>query len=259
MNEPFPAPAEHSQYSTALGTLKRSVPKVTKRAEPVRSSLAPASARSKVTNPPEAEFFALARSVEERDPNLGSHCRRLALMSSAIGMLLDLPADDIRVLSRAGYLHDIGKVDLPDSILLKPGPLTSEEWELMKTHPVRGEEICSAVPSLKPLLPIIRHHHENWDGSGYPDGLQGNRIPLLARVVQLADIYDALTSQRSYKAAFSSDEAIQIMKAETLRGLRDPNLMPVMEAALPIFRSEPFWQTAPFSLAALSTSLSAGS
>lgn len=203
----------------------------------------------------DAVFFALARSVEERDQSLGRHCERLALMSSAIGLLLGLPAESIRTLNKSGYIHDIGKITLPDSILLKAAPLDEEEWELMRTHPVRGEELCRHVASLEAVLPIIRHHHEHWDGSGYPDGLKGEEIPLLARILQMADIYDALTSERPYKKAFSPEKAIRIMKEETRKGWRDPKLMPVVEAALPLFESGSFWETGSVSLGGLAASL----
>jgi putative two-component system response regulator len=193
--------------------------------------------------------------VEERDHSLGTHCERLALMSSAIGLLLGLAAEEIRTLNRSGYIHDIGKITLPDSILLKPAPLDAAEWELMKTHPTRGEQLCKHVPSLQAVLPIIRHHHEHWDGSGYPDGLKGEEIPLLARILQMADIYDALTSDRPYKKAFTPEKAISIMKEETRKGWRDPKLMPVVEAALPLFGSEAFWARPSLSLSGLAESL----
>jgi putative two-component system response regulator len=211
--------------------------------------------QSSLSEHADSVFFALARSVEERDQSLGRHCERLALMSSAIGLLLGLPTEAIRTLNKGGYVHDIGKVTLPDSILLKPAPLNAKEWALMKTHPVRGEEICRHAPSLEAVLPIVRHHHEHWDGSGYPDGLKGEEIPLLARILQMADIYDALTSERPYKKAFSPQTAIQIMQHETLKGWRDPKLMPVVEAALPLFESGSFWEMGSLSLGGLAASL----
>ncbi len=120
----------------------------------------------------ETVLFSLAQSVEERDPALGQHCQRLALMGAAMGVALGLPAPEILALQRGGYLHDIGKVAIPDHILFKPGALTDEEWEIMKSHAERGERICSNMRSLAPILPIIRHHHERWDGTGYPDRLE---------------------------------------------------------------------------------------
>lgn len=170
-------------------------------------------------------LFALALAVEQRDLQTGGHCERLALFSVAMGIAMGLARQRLVALYRGGYLHDVGKIGIPDSILFKPGPLTTEEWDAMRTHPVRGEEICRHMKSLEPVLPIIRHHHERWDGSGYPDGLRGEQIPLLARVLQVADIYDALTSPRPYKPAFSVNQALRIIEQETHRGWRDPQLV----------------------------------
>jgi putative two-component system response regulator len=173
----------------------------------------------------ETILFVLAQAVEHRDHTTGGHCDRLGLLSLALGLELGLPEEDLEALHRGGYLHDIGKVGIPDRILFKPGPLDEEEWETMRTHPLRGEEICKPLRSLEKVLPIIRHHHERWDGTGYPDGLAGDKIPLLARVLQMADIYDALTSARPYKEAMPADKALEIMNRETDRGWRDPELM----------------------------------
>lgn len=173
----------------------------------------------------EAVVMALAQAVEMRDHSTGGHCERLALYSVALGMALGLDMEALRALYRGGYLHDIGKVALPDSILFKPGRLSAGEWEAMRTHPATGEAICARLSTLEPVLPIIRSHHERWDGSGYPDGLSAGRIPLLARVLQLADIYDALTSWRPYKPPYTPQRALRIMQEETDRGWRDPDLM----------------------------------
>ena len=122
-------------------------------------------------------------------------------------------------------MHDIGKIGMPDAILFKQGPLSDSEWRTMRTHTLKGEEICRPMKCLAPVLPIIRNHHERWDGTGYPDGLSGHRIPLLARVLQFADIYDALTSARPYKLAMNAMEALRVMQEETDRGWHDPELM----------------------------------
>jgi putative two-component system response regulator len=172
----------------------------------------------------EAILFALARAVEQRDQLTWGHCERLALISVTLGTAMGLERQDLTTLYRGGYLHDIGKVGIPDSILFKPGKLTCAEWLVMRTHSARGEEICRHMKSLEPVLPIIRHHHERWDGTGYPDGLKGEEIPLLARMVQIADIYDALTSRRSYKEALGDEQAIGILQDEARRGWRDPKL-----------------------------------
>ncbi|MEN9230852.1 MAG: HD domain-containing phosphohydrolase, partial [Thermostichus sp. DG02_5_bins_236] len=117
------------------------------------------------------------------------------------------------------------KVGIPDAILGKEGKHTPEEWEIMKSHVLIGEEICQGLRTMQEVLPIIRHHHERWDGSGYPDRLAGEKIPLLARVFQVIDIYDALTSSRPYKTALSVEQALEVLREETRQGWRDPNLV----------------------------------
>jgi len=175
----------------------------------------------------EGLLLALGQAVEQRDSETAGHCERLAFISVAIGMALSLGEASLRTLYRGGFLHDIGKVGIPDSILFKPDGLTAEEWIVMRSHCARGEEICRHLKSLKPVLPLIRHHHERWDGSGYPDGLRGQQIPLLARALQVADIYDALTSLRPYKPAYPADKALRIIEEETRRGWRDPEVVQV--------------------------------
>jgi putative two-component system response regulator len=173
----------------------------------------------------ETILLALAQTVEQRDHNTAGHCDRLAALGVAMGMAMQLPSQHLVALHRGGYLHDMGKIAIPDSILLKKGPLTEAEWMVMRTHTLKGEDICRPIKCLSLVLPIIRSHHERWDGSGYPDGLAGEKIPLLARVLQLADIYDALISLRSYKPAMTSAEALRVMQEETDRGWHDPELM----------------------------------
>lgn len=203
----------------------------------------------------ESVLLSLAKSVEGRDGSLGGHCERLAAMASTMGMLLGLAGAEIIALHRGGYLHDIGKVAVPDDILFKAEPLTSEEWVVMKSHAERGERICSAMRSLRRVLPIIRHHHERWDGTGYPDGLRGNDIPLLARILQLADIYDALTTKRAYKRALSPTEAISIIREETAKGWRDPELTELFADKLPALSKATRLDTSRFSLQALAANL----
>jgi len=173
----------------------------------------------------ETILFALAQAVEKRDQHTGAHCERVAYYSVALGSAIGLPPRTLQALHRGGYLHDIGKICVPDAILFKNGPLDEQEWVIMKTHTVRGEEICRPMKTLAPVLPIIRSHHERWDGSGYPDGQKGEEIPLIARVFQVADIYDALTSERPYKPALSRDSAIEILEDEARRNWRDPELV----------------------------------
>jgi putative two-component system response regulator len=177
------------------------------------------------TSEMQATILALGQAVEQRDEHTGTHCKRLAYRSVAIGVCLGLDRDSLVALYRGGYLHDVGKVGIPDAILLKPGKLTDAEWTTMRTHTTRGEEICRHLKSLAPVLPIIRHHHERWDGSGYPDGLRENQIPLLARVLQVADIYDALTNPRPYREACTPAQAIETLRQETARGWRDPEVL----------------------------------
>ncbi len=167
----------------------------------------------------------LVAAMHQRDGHVAGHCERLAYLGVTLGMALGLDGTSLQSLYRGGYLHDIGKIGIPDSILLKPGKLTAQEWATMRSHPARGEEICRHLSSLAPILPLIRHHHERWDGSGYPDGLRGEQIPLLARVLQVADIYDALTNPRPYKEAFSPGKALEILQLEADRGWRDPQLV----------------------------------
>ncbi len=170
-------------------------------------------------------LFALAQAVDQRDRYMSGHCRRLAFMGVSLGVAMRLDPTSLLALYRGGYLHDLGKVGIADSILCKPVKLTAREWVVMRSHPARGEEICRHLKSLAPVLPIIRHHHERFDGSGYPDGLRGQQIPLVARVLQIADIYDALTSRRSYKPAYSAAKSIEIIREETRRGWRDPEIV----------------------------------
>jgi len=176
----------------------------------------------------ESILLALAQAVEQRDKTTGGHCQRLSKLSIALGTEMGLPHWQIEALYRGGFLHDIGKISIPDAILFKPGPLTEQEWVTMRLHTIRGEEICRPTKSLTFVLPIIRSHHERWDGSGYPDGLAGERIPLLARILQVVDIFDALTSVRPYKRAFTVPEALDILDAETRRGWRDPELVSLL-------------------------------
>ncbi|MBE9138382.1 response regulator [Nodosilinea sp. LEGE 07088] len=173
----------------------------------------------------EKVLFSIARTIESRDPNTGDHCDRLVSLGRSFGRYLGLSATHIRDLTWAGYLHDIGKVGIPDAVLLKTGPLTATERSIMEQHVAIGENICRPLRTMQGVIPIIRHHHERWNGSGYPDGLAGPAIPRLAQIFQLIDIFDALTHHRPYKPAFSSEESLRIMAQEVERGWRDPALM----------------------------------
>jgi putative two-component system response regulator len=169
-------------------------------------------------------LFALARMVEAKDTETGDHCSRLAHTAVAFGRVLGLGENDLDALRRGGVLHDMGKLGVPDSILLKSGPLTDAEWDVMRQHSAIGAHLCTSLKSMSKTLPIIRHHHERWDGGGYPDGLAGEEIPLLARVFQLCDIHDALAHARPYKEAFPLPKIISIFEEELNKGWRDPEL-----------------------------------
>ena len=173
----------------------------------------------------EKVLFSIASTIESRDPNTGDHCDRLVQRGEQFGQFLNLSRSDIRNLMWGAYLHDIGKVGIPDNVLLKKGKLSAEEWQIMRQHVIIGEQICKPLRTMRGVLPIIRHHHEKWDGSGYPDGLKGNEIPYLAQVFQLIDVYDALTSERPYKKALSPEESLHVMLSETEKGWRNPELV----------------------------------
>lgn len=172
-------------------------------------------------------LFSIARTIESRDPNTGDHCERLVTKVKSFGEFLKLPRNEVRDLMWGGYLHDIGKVGIPDSVLLKTDQLSPDEWQVMQQHVLIGEQICQPLRTMRSVTPIIRCHHERWDGSGYPDGLIGNEIPFLAQVFQLVDIYDALTHERPYKQAFTPQESLEIMTQETQKGWRNPELMKI--------------------------------
>ena len=173
----------------------------------------------------ESVLCTLGRSVEARDPYTEGHCERLARNASDLGRYLDLDEESIMALRRGGYLHDLGKIAVPDEILKKGSNLTPAEWDIMKQHPVTGETICRPLKSLRLVLPIIRHHHEHSDGSGYPDGLKDSEIPLLPRILQIVDIYDALRTARPYKPALPHEQAAITMHLEAQAGLWDDDLV----------------------------------
>jgi putative two-component system response regulator len=177
----------------------------------------------------ESVLFSLASSIEGKDPYTHGHCERLAEYSVRLGERLKLSEEQLIALRRAGVVHDVGKVSVPDAILLKPGRLNTEEWTLIKQHPLVGERICAPLKSFRFVLPIIRHHHERFDGSGYPDGLRGEEIPGTARVLQVVDVYDALTTDRPYKKALSVTDALQTMKEEVAKGWWDPHIFDQFE------------------------------
>jgi putative two-component system response regulator len=173
----------------------------------------------------EAVLCTLGLSVESRDRYTEGHCERLSTYASDLGAHIGLDFEEQLALKRGGFLHDLGKIAIPDEILKKHANLTAEEWKVMRQHPIIGENICRPLRSLRLVLPIIRSHHEHWDGTGYPDGLAGERIPLLARVLQVVDVYDALRTERPYKPALSHQEASEVMLREADAGLWDKQIV----------------------------------
>jgi putative two-component system response regulator len=167
----------------------------------------------------------LGLSVEARDPYTVGHCERLARNATDLGRFLGVDEEGIVALGRGGYLHDLGKIAVPDEILKKGSHLTPAEWEIMKQHPATGEKICRPLKSLRLVLPIIRHHHEHSDGSGYPDRLRAGEIPLLPRILQVVDVYDALCTARPYKPALSHEQAAVTMRDGARNGLWDEELV----------------------------------
>jgi putative two-component system response regulator len=191
-----------------------------------------------------ASIVMLGATIEARDRYTEGHCLRLADCASALGRHLGLNTDDLTALYRGGFLHDLGKIAVPDAILFKPGALTPTEYEVVKAHPVVGDNICAPLRSLERVRPIVRHHHETLDGKGYPDGLRGTAVPLLAQIIAVADVYDALTTDRPYRSALTSAAAFDILRDEARIGKRDPVLIDefirvvsVMPDGLPVFPS----------------------
>ena len=158
---------------------------------------------------------ALVRVMEERDPATQDQLRRVHRLCVGIGRSFDMSESELKTLESAALLHDIGKVSVPESILSKPGKLTPDEMERVKRHAITGSEIVQALPFRHSLAPLIRHHHERWDGDGYPDGLRGEQIPLGARILSAVDCYDALTSDRPYRKALTHREAATFLERET--------------------------------------------
>jgi len=173
-----------------------------------------------------------ARMVEKRDAYTGHHGERVAETALRVGREMGLNHDELRVLGLGALFHDLGKIAVPDAVLLKSGPLTPEEYALMKSHPGIGADLCRPLRTFKPMLPIIRHHHEKLDGSGYPDGLRGDEISLSVRIVSVMDVYDALTTTRSYRSAFSSEGALQLIRGEVRKGWWDSDVVDCWERML---------------------------
>jgi putative two-component system response regulator len=168
----------------------------------------------------ESVIMSLALTVEARDAYTEGHCKRLAAYATALGEALHLSEDELAALYRGGYLHDVGKIGIPDALLLKPSKLTPSEFNLIKQHTVIGERLCGNLRSLGPVRSIVRHHHERLDGSGYPDGLRGEDVPLLAQIVGIVDVYDAVTTTRPYRAAGSAERGYEELRGDVASGAR---------------------------------------
>jgi cyclic di-GMP phosphodiesterase len=170
-------------------------------------------------------FMTLGRIIEARDPYTEGHCERLAEYATSLGRRLELGAADIDALYRGAFLHDIGKIAVPDRILLKKGRLTKPEYELMQRHTITGDELIATVRSLEAVRPIVRHHHERWDGNGYPDRLAADTIPLLAQIVSVVDVFDALTTDRPYRQALPIESAYAMLRDQARGGWCPLNLV----------------------------------
>jgi diguanylate cyclase (GGDEF)-like protein/putative nucleotidyltransferase with HDIG domain len=179
----------------------------------------------------EGAVSALTMLLGASDRYTGEHTDEVAELASCIAQQMNMSPTDLQIVKLAGKLHDIGKIAIPDAILNKPGPLTDEEWAIMRTHPVVGAEAISSIPFLRMLAPAIRSHHERWDGKGYPDGFVGNDIPLIARIITVADAYNAITTDRPYRKARSPEIAISILR-ENANTQFDPTILAVLEDVL---------------------------
>jgi putative two-component system response regulator len=173
----------------------------------------------------ESMILSLGRTIEARDRATGGHCERMAAYAVEFGSRLSLPPEDLAALHRGGFLHDVGKVGVPDAILLKTGRLSDEERRVMETHTIIGDTLLGDLRLLRAVRPIVRHHHERLDGSGYPDRLSAGAVPLLAQIIAIVDVFDALTSPRSYRAPVDAAAAAAELVREAERGWHDRALV----------------------------------
>ena len=171
-------------------------------------------------------LFGLAEAIEAKDPYTKGHCGRVAAYSLILAKEAGYPVDGLETLEFGAFLHDIGKIGIRDAVLLKPGPLDDVEWTHMREHPVKGYDIAMNIAMLHPIMPAVRNHHERWDGSGYPDKMVGEDIPLVARIVAIADAFDAMATDRPYKVALPLDECEAVLR-KTAGKMYDPELIAV--------------------------------
>jgi len=172
---------------------------------------------------------SIALVVEGRDRYTGDHCKRLGQYAVRIGKTLGLGQEDLETLWLGGIFHDLGKIAVSDVVLNKPAPLSAEEFALMKTHPTIGANLCKSMRTMERVLPLIRHHHEKLDGSGYPDGLAGKKIPLLVRIITAVDVYDALATARPYRRALPHETCMRIMREEVSKGWWDRDIVQLVD------------------------------
>jgi putative two-component system response regulator len=170
-------------------------------------------------------IMTLATMIEARDGHSEGHCHRMANYATALGRRMGVDSEGLQALYRGGFLHDVGMLAIPEPVLRKTGALAPEEYELIKSHTIIGDSLVSNLRSLQAVRPIIRHHHEKLDGSGYPDGLGGDDVPLLAQIMGVVDIYDAVTSQRPYQEAQSIEAALEVLDDHVRRGWRRRDLV----------------------------------
>lgn len=181
----------------------------------------------------EGVITTLGLTIEARDPYTGGHCQRLARYAVGLGDALGAGDTTLKALQLGGYLHDLGKIAVADAVLLKPGPLDAGERRTVETHPAVGADLVRGLRTMDGVREIIRHHHERWDGSGYPDGLAGEAIPYGARVMAVVDVYDALRTARPYKTPLSHDKAVTILRREADAGAWDPRIVETFIEILP--------------------------
>lgn len=174
----------------------------------------------------------IAEVVESRDRYTGNHCRRLGAYAVRVGTRLKLGEEELRTLQLGGVLHDLGKIAVSDAILNKPGRLTAEEYGAMKLHPSVGSELLRNMRTLERVIPLVRHHHEKLDGSGYPDGIGGKEIPLLVRITSVVDVFDALHSRRPYKDPFDVARSFSILREEVSKGWWDRDVVEALHETL---------------------------
>lgn len=175
--------------------------------------------------PMDAVVESLLTCIEARDATLRRHSERVARYADHIAEALGLDSDTRHQLALGSLLHDIGNIGIPDSILLKPTGLTTWEFNEMRLHPIIGEQICRPIVALAVALPLVRSHHEKLDGSGYPDGLKGDEIPAVVRILSVTDVYDTLRCERAYRDAFTHEQALEILEGEAGRGWWDAEII----------------------------------